>query len=92
MKEYKDLELKNRDVLFSHIIEEHEKQINKWGVQSATLAEWMLWTTEEFGELAQAIGDSSYRGYPWKTAYKEAIQTTTLILKIAEMIWIELVT
>ena len=86
MKKHKDLELKNRKILFSHIIEEHEKQLDKWGVQEATLAEWMLWTQEEFGELAQAIGDASYRGYPWKQAYKEAIQTATLILKIAEMI------
>ncbi len=85
-REYTDLELKTSSSLFSHVLEEHERQIGKWGVQSATLAEWMLWTTEEFGELAQAIGDASYRGGSWKAAYKEAIQTATLILKIAEMI------
>ena len=86
MEDRKDLELKDLEILFQHVIEEHDKQIKKWGVQSATLAEWMLWATEEFGELAQAIGDASYRGHPWKKAYKEAIQTTTLILKIAEII------
>jgi NTP pyrophosphatase (non-canonical NTP hydrolase) len=86
MKDRIDLELKDRRILFEHIIEEHDKQIAKWGVQSATLAEWMLWATEEFGELAQAIGDATYRGCSWKDAYKEAIQTATLILKIAEII------
>lgn len=86
MKDRKDLELKDRKVLFTHIIEEHNKQIEKWGVQSATLAEWMLWTVEELGELGQAIGDASYRGKSWNKAYKEAIQTATLVLKIAEII------
>lgn len=67
------------------VIDESEKQIGKWGIQTHTPFEWMTITTEELGELAKAIADFEHRDGDKKDIIKEAIQTATLCLKIAEM-------
>jgi len=64
---------------------ENENQINKWGKQKHTPSEWLMFATEEIGELAQAIAEYEYRQVTRKQVIKESIQTATLCLKIAEM-------
>lgn len=64
---------------------ENESQLIKWGVQIHTPFEWLTYTTEELGELAQAISEHYYRGQSKENVVKEAIQVATLALKIAEM-------
>lgn len=72
--------------LIESIEKENLRQLTLWGIQKRTLAEWMLFLTEETGELAKAIAEYTYReGLP-SDIYKEAIETATLALKIAEMI------
>ena len=69
-----------------HLIEaENLKQLKKWGVQERTPFEWLTYTTEELGELANAINEHHYRQGSTQDVVKEAIQTATLSLKIAEM-------
>ena len=77
------------------VIEESVKQIDKWGIQTHTLFEWLTYTTEELGELAKAISELEYRSSSpsgelrelcKKEIIKEAIQVATLALKIAEMV------
>lgn len=65
--------------------EENNSQINKWGITECTPAEWMLYLTEEVGELADAISEREYRNGSNSKVVKEAIQAATLALKIAEM-------
>lgn len=66
--------------------EESLRQIRKWGVQDRDPFEWLAYTTEELGELSRAICEWwYYRGGLQSAVIKEAIQTATLCLKIAEM-------
>ena len=64
---------------------ENQRQLAKWGIQSHSPFEWLTYTTEELGELAQAISEHYYNGAPIQDVIAEAIQTATLSLKIAEM-------
>lgn len=86
MKQYTDLQFKNKLKLFADVVLEHKKQVRKWGIQTHNLFEWQNYTTEELGELAKAIAEHQYRGGSWEDIYKEAIQVATLSLKIAEMV------
>jgi NTP pyrophosphatase (non-canonical NTP hydrolase) len=67
------------------IDKENQHQLTKWGVQTHSPFEWLTYTTEELGELAEAISEHYYRGAPKELIVKEAIQVATLALKIAEM-------
>lgn len=60
-------------------------QIMKWGIQDRGPFEWLAFTTEELGELAEAISEWNYRGGSEHEVVREAIQVATLALKIAEM-------
>ena len=64
---------------------ENRRQYGKWGVQDHEPSEWLMFTTEELGELAEAIAEYQYRGGLVENVVKEAIQVATLSLKIAEM-------
>ena len=71
--------------LYNLIGNENDNQLRKWGVQNHSPFEWLTYTTEELGELACAISEAEYRGGLTESVVKEAIQTATLCLKIAEM-------
>jgi NTP pyrophosphatase (non-canonical NTP hydrolase) len=71
--------------LFKMVLDENLRQLEKWGIQDATPFEWLTYTTEELGEMARAIAEHSYRNGLQSDVVKEAIQTATLCLKIAEM-------
>lgn len=83
----KDECLKHWLWLMQEIKEEHINQINKWGIQEHDISDWFLFTGEEFGELAEAIGEYKYRDGDIESVVKEAIQTAVLCLKIAEMFY-----
>lgn len=80
----KDLCLKDIRV-FEMIKKENLRQIEKWGVQDRDPFEWLAYITEEVGELSKAISEWNYRMASPIGVIKEAIQVTTLSLKIAEM-------
>lgn len=80
----KDLCLNNPQ-LYNLIREEHERQLAKWGVQDHSPFEWLAFTLEELGETSDAISDWHFRGGSAEAVVKEAMQTATLALKIAEM-------
>jgi len=64
---------------------ENLRQIEEWGIQDHEVCEWLAITAEEFGEMSKAIVEYRFGlGLP-KNVVKEAIQTATLCLKIAEM-------
>ena len=67
------------------VLQESKEQLEKWGIQDKSPFEWLTYTTEELGELAKAISEHHYRGGLATAVVKEAIQTATLCLKIAEM-------
>lgn len=80
----KDLQLQNKNVFFM-VKNENIRQLAKWGIQDKSPFEWLTYTAEELGETAKAISEHHYRGGSATAVVKEAIQTATLALKIAEM-------
>lgn len=85
MKQYQDQCLIDTDWILKKIHTENRRQLRKWGIQIHTAFEWLTYTTEELGELAAAIAEHEYRKGSIKDVIKEAIETATLALKIAEM-------
>jgi NTP pyrophosphatase (non-canonical NTP hydrolase) len=81
----KDLCFTTEPSIFLELRKENDRQVNKWGIQNRSPFEWLAFTTEELGELACAISENYYRGGNAGDVVKEAIQTATLALKIAEM-------
>ena len=71
--------------LMDMVEEENQRQIKKWGIQTHTPFEWLTYTMEELGEVAKAIAEYEYRSGHKNQIIREAIQTATLSLKIAEM-------
>lgn len=89
MKKYKDEMMRTLfklGGLSNKIAKESFRQLEKWGIQKHTLPEWLMFTTEELGELANAISEFMYREGKPEEIFFEAIQVATLALKIAEMI------
>ncbi len=84
-KKYKDQGLRNRNWILEKIQGESIFQIKKWGIQTHDPFEWLAYTTEELGELSEAIQEYEYRDGPMEEIVKEAVQVATLALKIAEM-------
>ena len=70
--ELTDRELKSRKI-WNSIEVENRKQIEKWGIQTHTAFEWLAYTTEELGELAQAISEHHYRNGKIQDVVNEAI-------------------
>lgn len=85
MTSYTDYGLLLSEVI-TLIDREDKAQRNKWGVQTHSMFEWLTYTTEELGELAQAISEFEYRNGSADDVIKEATQVATLCLKIATMI------
>lgn len=85
MKEYEDKRLQSQRV-FEAVGRENARQLQKWGVQKHNLFVWGNFAAEEMGELHKAIAEHHFRNGEAEEIYKEAIQTATLCLKIAEMV------
>jgi NTP pyrophosphatase (non-canonical NTP hydrolase) len=81
----KDLCLNDWEGLSGLIWLEHCRQIKKWGIQDHTPEDWLMFTTEELGELSNAIADFKFRHGDSARVRDEAIQVATLAIKIAEM-------
>jgi len=88
---FTDLKLVNLEGLLDYVDKENERQIKKWGIQTHNSAEWNIILNEEIGELTKEMleihfGDWEKARKHYETAFKEAIQVSTLALKIAEML------
>jgi len=81
----KDLMLSHREELWGMVEQENQRQLAKWGIQNRDPFEWLAYMTEELGETSEAISEWMYRGGSAEHVAREAIQTATLALKIAEM-------
>lgn len=85
LKRFTDKCLPDNAWIIDKIQTENCHQLSKWGVQTATIFEWLAWLTEELGETANAISEHCYRDGLKQDVIDEAIQVATLALKIAEM-------
>lgn len=83
----KDLAFDHWDDLLKMVCEENNRQLGKWGYQDHDAFYWMVFLTEEVGELAAEIADQHWdrKEATNATVALEAIQVATLALKIAEM-------
>jgi len=55
MNQYTDQQLLDDKWVINAIQSENANQVLKWGVQTHSAFEWLTYTTEELGELANAI-------------------------------------
>ena len=85
MNQYTDLGLRDEEWITQKVRDESDFQIAKWGIQTHSAFEWLTYTMEELGELADAISEHEYRDGTKEHVVHEAIQVATLALKIAEM-------
>lgn len=90
MIQYTDNKFLKLKALIRSLETENENQIVKWGVQTHSIFEWLAYTTEELGSLSKAISEYEYRNGSIKEVYNEAIQVSTLSLKIAEMMLVRI--
>ena len=68
------------------LMDENNRQIKKWGIQTLDAFKWLAFLMEEVGELSRAISEHEWRGGTKEDIKKEAIQAATLAIKIAEMV------
>ena len=85
MNQYADLGLKDEEWIMQKVRDESDFQIQKWSIQTHSAFEWLTYTIEELGELADAVSEHESRGGTKEHVVREAIQVATLALKIAEM-------
>lgn len=64
---------------------ENHRQLARWGTQEHDPYCWFTILSEEVGELAQSILQYEFEDTDSHGIIKEAIQTATLAIKIAEM-------
>lgn len=81
----KDEQLVMGSEIMQEVYKESDRQIKKCGIQDRTPEEWLMYLTEEVGELAQAIADHKYGRGQLENVLIEGIQVTTLSMKIIEM-------
>lgn len=83
---FQDQALVNIERLVELVLEEHLRQMQKWGIQERTPPEWIMYLAEEVGEVAEAGADLYYgRTKESSPLVLEALHVATLALKIAEM-------
>lgn len=85
MRKFRDQLFVRFDELTEELIWEHKRQVEKWGTQNHELPAWLMFLTEEVGELSEAIAEQQYREGTFDAIKAEAIQVATLALKIAEI-------
>ena len=85
MNQYEDKCFENINWIIGQLEKENKSQVEKWGIQVHSAFEWLTYTMEELGELAEAISEYEYRGGLLDKVISEAFQVATLAIKIAEM-------
>jgi len=63
---------------------ERDRQQKKWGVQTHSIAEWLMILGEEYGEACKAGGESYFRDDSLGELRKELTQTAAVALAIIE--------
>ena len=79
------VDLKLPDEVWELIRSEYERQVKKWGIQNHAPSEWLMFLTEEVGELSEAIGNFWFRDGGYEEMEAEAVQVATLAIKMAYM-------
>ena len=63
---------------------ERDRQQQKWGIQTHSIAEWLMILGEEYGEACKAGNECYFRDDSLKILRKELIQTMAVALAIIE--------
>jgi len=81
----RDLAFDHWDDLLKLVLAEDAHLLDKWGYQDHPVNTWLNFLVEEVGELAKAISEHEFRQGSREAITEEAIQVSTLALKMAEM-------
>ena len=63
---------------------ERDRQQQKWGIQTHSIAEWMMILGEEYGEACKAGNECYFRDESLGKLRKELVQTMAVALAIVE--------
>jgi hypothetical protein len=66
------------------ILDERERQNEKWGEQNHSPQDWMMIFLEEIGEFARAEMENRYRGADPKLIMEELIQVAAVAFQMVE--------
>jgi NTP pyrophosphatase (non-canonical NTP hydrolase) len=72
------------EMVLADAVFEKARQIEKWGLQSHQISDWLAILGEEVGECSKAYLEYKFNGDRRKELYKELIQTATVALNIAD--------
>ena len=78
-----DLRMQERPILDDVVLERNRQQ-QKWGVQTHSIAEWLMILGEEYGEACKAGNECYFRDDSLKMLRKELVQTMAVALAIVE--------
>jgi hypothetical protein len=70
--------------ILADVSRERDRQQQKWGVQTHSIAEWLMILGEEYGEACQAGNECYFRDDSLTKLRKELIQTMAVALAIIE--------
>ena len=70
--------------ILDEISQERTRQQQKWGVQTHSIAEWMMILGEEYGEACKAGNEVYFRDDSLAKFRKELVQTMAVALAIIE--------
>lgn len=74
------------EYVLSDVVFEKIRQIDKWGLQSHSMADWLAILGEEVGECSKAYLEYKFNNDRTGSLYKELIQVATVALNIADAI------
>jgi hypothetical protein len=70
--------------ILQDVSKERDRQQQKWGPQTHSIAEWLMILGEEYGEACQAGNECYFRDESLARLRKELIQTMAVALAIIE--------
>jgi len=78
-----DIRIFERQIL-DEIVLERNRQQQKWGRQTHSVAEWLMILGEEYGEACKAGNECYFRDDSFDKLRKELVQTMAVALAIVE--------
>lgn len=70
--------------ILKEITQERDRQQLKWGIQTHSIAEWLMILGEEYGESCKAGNECYFRDDSLAHLRKELVQTMAVALAIIE--------
>lgn len=78
------MDYKHTFKVFKEVYEERKKQVNKWGLQNHSPADYLMILGEEVGEVNRAALEAHFHGANLKPYRNELIQVAAVAIAMIE--------